>query len=177
MTMGAGRRATLAGGRVSLGSWGQIEVLGVSQAVLETASGHALELPPRLARDAATTVFWLDETDGLLLLIPRIDDVILKVDLDLGTVMELEWLTRDEEEDLRFTSVSPGPSGTLLVLYERGLVCIEASGHVRWHVMHDDLSAEIVAVDKDHVVLRQQWPRELAGRERRYALKSGELVA
>jgi hypothetical protein len=177
MTVGGGRRAALVGGRVSLGSWGQIEVSGVSRATLETSSGYVAELPSAFARNAATTVFWLDEADGILLLIPRIDDVILKVDLRFETMLELAWLIRDEEEDLRFASVSPGPSGTVLVLYERGLISIEANGDIRWHVMHDDLSAEIVAVDTEYVVLRQQWPQELAGRERRYSIESGELLA
>jgi hypothetical protein len=177
MSVGAGHGATFASGRVSLGSWGQLEVSGVSHAMLETSSGYVAELPSSFARNAATTVFWLDEAGGLLLLIPRIDEVILKVDVRNETILELEWLIRDEDEDLRFASISPGPCGTLLVLYERGLVCIEANGDIRWHAMHDDLSAEIVAVDEDHVVLRQQWPQELAGRERRYSLRSVELTA
>ena len=102
---------------------------------------------------------------------------MLKVNLSNETILELKWLIRDEDEDLRFTLISPDPCGTLLVLYERGLACIEANGDIRWHAMHDDLSAGIVSVDEDHVVLRQQWPQELAGRERRYSLRSGELVA
>jgi hypothetical protein len=56
-------------------------------------------------------------------------------------------------------------------------VCIEANGDIRWHTIHDDLSAEIVKIDEYHVVLRQQWPQELTGRERRYSLRNGELVA
>jgi len=120
-------------------------------------------------------VFWLEELDGLLLLIPRIADEILQVELRHGIIHEFEYLVRDEDEDLRFASVQSGPKGTLLVLYERGLVCLEADGSVRWHVLHDDLSAEIISIDSDHVVLRQQWPRELAGHMRRYALSSGKV--
>jgi hypothetical protein len=119
-------------------------------------SGHTVELPSKCARNAATTLFWLDEMNGLLLLIPRVGDEILKLDLREVTVRELEWLVRDEDEDLRFCSVRPGPGGTLFVLYERGLVCLEADGSARWHVLHDDLSAEILAFDEDDVVLRQQ---------------------
>jgi hypothetical protein len=78
------------------------------------------------------TLFWLDEADGLLLLIPRLGDEIVRVDLREGSVCELERLVRDEDEDLRFASARPGPAGTLLVLYERGLVCLEADGNVLW---------------------------------------------
>lgn len=175
MAVGAGRAVTLSGGAVSLGSLGRLEVSGASTVRVEMSSGHVAELPPDLARNAGTTVFWLDEPDGLLLLIPRSGAEILRVDLSEGVVGEVEWLVRDEDEDLRFASVRPGPGGTLLVVYERGLICLEADGSVRWHALHDDLSAEIVAIDADDVVLRQQWPRELAGIERRYSLANGEL--
>jgi hypothetical protein len=176
MTVGAGHTVTLSGGSISLGSWGRLEVSGASTASVETVSGYVAELPSDVAQRLGTTLFWLDEPDGLLLLIPRVGDEILKVDLCEGAVHEVEWLVRDEEEGLRFASVLPGPGGALFVLYERGIVCLEADGSVRWHTLHDDLSAEIVAVDGERVVLRQQWPRELAGRERRYSLSSGELL-
>jgi hypothetical protein len=148
----------MSGGFVSLGSWGRVEVSGISAASVETVSGDVVELPPDVARDLGTTLFWLDEPDGLLLLIPRAGSEIVRVDLGEGVVREVEWLVRDEDEDLRFASARPGPGGTLLVLYERGLVCLDPRGAVRWHALHDDLSAEIVAVDDDRVVLRQQWP-------------------
>lgn len=176
MAIGAGCTVRLSGGSVSLGSWGRLEVSGVSAASVETVGGDVVELPADVAQNAGTTLFWLDEPDGLLLLIPRTGDEIVLVDLHEGSARELEWLVRDEDEDLRFISVRPGPGGTLLVLYERGLVCLEADGSVRWHALHDDLSAEIVAIDADHVVLRQQWPTELAGRERRYSLSNGEMA-
>ena len=54
-----------------------------------------------------------------------------------------------------------GLGGTLLVLYERGIVCLESDGWVRWHVLHDDLSAGIVTVGVGGVVLRQQCRRNL----------------
>jgi hypothetical protein len=177
MGIGAGHAVTLSGGSVSLGSWGRVEVSGASDVSVETASGCVAALPADTARNLGTTLFWLDEPDGLLLLIPRAGNEIWRVDLRDVAVDEVEWLIRDEDEDLRFTSVRPGPEGTLLVLYERGMVFLEADGNARWHVMHDDLSAEIVAVDSDRVVLRQQWPRELAGHERRYLLSNGELLA
>jgi len=176
MTIGQGRSVSMSGGSVSLGSWGRVEVSGASAASVEMVSGDVVELPPDVARELGRMVFWLDEPGGLLLLIPRAGSEIVRVDLCEGAVREVEWLVRDEDEDLRFASVRPGPGGMLLVLYERGLVCLDPRGVVRWHVLHDDLSAEIVAVDGDRIVLRQQWPRELAGRERYYSLSTGELL-
>jgi len=175
--VGEGCEAALSGGRVSLGSWGNLEISGTSRATLETSTGYVADLPSSFALNAGTTVFWLDEPDGLLLLVPCLDYMILKVDLRRDLVIELEWLIRDEDEDLRFASLVPGPSGILLVLYERGLVCIESSGDVRWHAMHDDISAQITSVGEGQVVLRTQWPQELVGRQRRYSLKSGELIS
>jgi hypothetical protein len=176
MTVGAGHKVNLSGGFIPLGSWGRLEVSGANVARVETSSGYTADLPSDLARNAGTTVFWLDEIDGLLLLIPRVGADILRVDLRQGTVRDLEWLIRDEDEDLRWASVHPGPGGTLLVLYERGLVCLEGDGSVRWHILHDDLSADIVEVDDAKVVLCQQWPREFAGRKRHYSLVNGETL-
>lgn len=176
MAIGAGRRVTLSGGSAALGSWGRLEVSGTTAASVETVTGCAAELPAEVAGSIGTILLWLDEIDGLLLLIPRLGGQVLRVDLTDGEVHELEWLIRDEDEDLRFASVRPGPSGILLVLYERGIICLEADGNVRSHALHDDLSAEIVSVDDSRVVLHQQWPNELAGRERHYSLSSGELL-
>jgi hypothetical protein len=147
ISIGAGRALTLSGGSILLGSWGRLEVKGTSVACVETACGQDVELPSDVAQNLGTIFFWLDDADGLLLLIPRVGDVILLVDLRVGTVSELEWLVRDEDEDLRFASVRPGPARTLFVLYERGLVYLEADGSVFWHTLHDDLSADIVAID------------------------------
>jgi hypothetical protein len=119
MTVSAGHKTTLTGGHVSLGSWGQLVVSGTSRAALEMSSGHVAELPSSVARNAPTTVFWLDEAHGLLLLIPRVGGEILQVDLREGVVRELEWLVRDEDEDLRFTSVRPGPGGAACALRAR----------------------------------------------------------
>ncbi len=175
MTVGAGHKVPLSGGSVSLGSWGRLDVSGFFEAKVETVSGQVVELPSDVARNLGTTMLWLDDQDGLLLLIPRISEEILRVDLRHGTACQLEWLVRDEDEDLRFASIQPVSGGTLLVLYERGLICLAPDGRVRWHVLHDDLSAEIVEIDQDDVVLRQQWPQELADREHRYSLATGEL--
>lgn len=174
MAIGAGHKVSLSEGSVSLGSWGRLEVSGSSAASVETVSGRTVELPADLAGNISTTLFWLDESDGRLLLIPRLGDQILSVDLRGGALHELEWLIRDEDEDLRFASARPGPDGTLLILYERGILCLGADGNVRWHALHDDLSAEIILVDDIRVVLRQQWPNELVGRERntRYQMVS-----
>jgi len=175
MTVGAGHKVPLSGGSVSLGSWGRVDVSGLFEAKVETVSGQVVELPSDVARNLGTTVLWLDDQDGLLLLVPRTGEEILQVDLSHGTARQLEWLVRDEDEDLRFASVQPAPGGTLLVLYERGLICLGPDGRARWHILHDDLSAEIVDVDQDDVVLRQQWPQELADHEHRYSLATGEL--
>jgi hypothetical protein len=60
---------------------GHLQVSGDSHATLETSSGYVAALPSSFACNATRTVFWLDEAGGMLLLIPRIDEMILEVDL------------------------------------------------------------------------------------------------
>lgn len=174
LTVGEGHTVELVGGEVPLGPWGRIEVSGLESARVETGGGATLEFAPEVAQHLDDTVCWLDEADGRLLLVPRTEERILRVDLLQGVIDEVDWLVRDEDDDLRFVSVRPGPASALLILYERGLLCLEPDGRKRWHVLHDDLSAEIVAVDDDEVILHQQWPQELAGQQRKYRVTTGE---
>lgn len=135
-----------------------------------------MDVAPEIAQYFGNTVFWLDDDGGRLLLVPRTGDHIWQIDLREGKAREIDWLIRDEDEGLRFTSVHSGPAGLLFVLYERGLVCLEEDGRKRWHSLHDDLSAEYVGVEDDRVVLRQQWPPELADREHKFRITSGEAL-
>jgi len=37
---------------------------------------------------------------------------------------KVDWLVRDEDEELRHLEIRPTAAGELLVIYERGLLCI-----------------------------------------------------
>src|SRR5439155_12977905 len=126
MALGRGFAVALLAGVVPLGRWGVLR----------------LDDTPVLA-DA---LLWLDDEQGILVVAPRTGGSLVRVHLAGDEASEIDWLVRDEDDDLRFMTVRPVPSGELLLLYERGLVCLEPDGLVRWHVLHDDLSADIQAV-------------------------------
>src|SRR5206468_474486 len=100
-------------------------------------------LDPGTAAHLTDAVLWLDEDAGVLIVAPRLGGALVRVNLAREDVSELDWLVRDEDEDLRFLTARPVGSGELLLLYERGLVCLNPDATVRWHVLHDDLSAEV----------------------------------
>jgi len=87
----------------------------------------------------------------------------------------VDWLVRFEDEDFRWINVRQAPGGDLLVLYERGLLCIDHAGRMRWHVLHDNLSAGFAGVDNAEVTIRSEFP-EMVGWVRRYSLATGDLA-
>jgi len=139
--IGEGRGLQLSGGRAGLGRWGEFIVSGAESARVETVSGAALDIGEQSARDITNAVRRLDEACGLFLLIPRTGDSIVAFDLGADQSWEVDWLIRHEDEDFRWVSVRPTPADDVLVLYERGLVCIGAGGRARWQVLHDNPSA------------------------------------
>lgn len=176
MSLGNGHAVRMSGGLIPLGSWGALEVVGATSVRLETSSGETVDCSGGAFQYLGNAVYWLDGEAGLLLFIPRIGDQILQFELSGGKVGEVDWLVRDEDEGLRFISVRPGPSGVLFILYERGLICLEADGRKRWHSLHDDLSAEYIGIEDGNIILQQQWPPELAGRRHRYRISDGVEV-
>ena len=83
MAVGLGREAT---DSASLGSWG------------------------RFVSDS--TLCWLDEADGILLVIPRIGNDVLRVDLATASVEHLERLYRVNVEEFLHVKMWPDPDGT-----------------------------------------------------------------
>lgn len=91
-----------------------------------------------------------------------------------GEQVRTEHLFRDEEPDLRFLTFRPLDDGSVLMLYERGLLLVDSDGAIRWHRLHDDVSAHVVGVSTKEVILETQWPLKLAGVRRRFRLVDGE---
>jgi hypothetical protein len=105
---------------------------------LETPAGRVVEFPREVYWDK--TLFWLDEQDGVLLLIPRIGDNVLRVDLATGTVEHLERLYRVAVKEFLVVKMWPDPDGTAVLRYERGDIRLDASARVRRHEVFNDVS-------------------------------------
>ena len=116
---------------------------------------------------------WVNPDEEVVVVGARQSDVVYSVLLPKGLVVQVDHLLRHDEPDLRFLSVRPAPDGSLLVLYERGILCVASDGSRRWHRLHDDISARFISVDDDVVVIETQWPMELAGRRTYYRLVDG----
>lgn len=125
------------GESASLGAWGRL-VPGAFAVEMQTRSGLVTELPPEVGWGPDSTLFWLDEADGILLPIPRTGNDLLRVDLATGTVECLEWLYRASIDEFLHVKVWPDPDGTAVLAYERGTVKLDADGRVRSHETFDD---------------------------------------
>lgn len=83
---------------------------------------------------------------------------------------EKEFLYRDEDASLRRLEFHVAPDASLIGLYERGIFRILDDGAIVWHRLHDDISARILEMTRDHIVIETQWPPEHAGVLNRYRL-------
>jgi hypothetical protein len=173
--LGKGRAVELTADRAALGRWGELIVPDIVSARIETANGTTLDLDERVAERIRRSVRWLDDASGLFLVIPHQDDWIVAFDLAAEETWEVARLERFEERGFRWIEVRPTPAGGLLVLYEYGLLCVGADGHMLWYVIHDDLTAGFDSVDRDYVTIRSQFP-DTADRVSKYSLADGRLL-
>ncbi|MCA1832811.1 MAG: hypothetical protein LC750_08825 [Actinobacteria bacterium] len=118
--------------------------------------------------------FW-NAVSRILVVTSRRAARIFRVLLDDMKIEEVDTLIRIDDDHLRFLSHESASDESLLLLYERGLVCVNSDGSLRWHRLPDDISARIV--DSNHVVwLESQWPTELAGNRIGYRLSDGQEI-
>src|SRR5579871_5207835 len=120
MAVGAGREVVASGDLASLGSWGRL-VPGAFAVGIETRC-------------------WLDEADGVLLLIPRTGDNMLRVDLGTATVEHVERLYRVNVSEFLHVKLWPDSDGTAVLGYDRGTVKLDADGRVRSHQVINDFA-------------------------------------
>ncbi len=139
MAVGAGREVVASGDLASLGSWGRL-VPGAFAVGIETRCGLVAELPPEVAWGPDRTLFWLDEADGVLLLIPRTGDNMLRVDLGTATVEHVERLYRVNVSEFLHVKLWPDSDGTAVLGYDRGTVKLDADGRVRSHQVINDFA-------------------------------------
>ncbi|HET7018753.1 MAG TPA: hypothetical protein VFI65_32840 [Streptosporangiaceae bacterium] len=139
MAVGAGREVIASGESASLGTWGRL-VPGAFAVAMQTRSGLVTELPPEVGWGPDSTLFWLDEADGILLLIPRTGDHVLRADLSTGTVQHLERLYRVNVEEFLHVKMWPDSDGTAVLQYERGTIKLDADARVRSHQVINDFA-------------------------------------
>jgi hypothetical protein len=168
--------------------WVRIEFSGATARVdeLVTARLEAMSLElsspfgnvtiddPSIAATALGISLWEQTINRVVVVTSRAASLIYRVSLSDMDLQELDVLLRVDDDDLRNMSCRPASDGSLLLLYERGLVCLDPDGFVRWHRLHDDISARIVENHGRTVWLETQWPVDLAGRRVGYDLATGE---
>lgn len=123
---------------------------------------------------SADLVGWFDPETGVLLLGGR-GSSLVRIDLTSDSIDLVAQLDRDEDEDLRQLSFH-GVNGSVVCLFEQGVVYLDESGNVRWQATHDDLSAEFHGVRDGAVWFASQWPPDRVGYRFAYRLRDGKRV-
>lgn len=125
-----------------------------------TADLLALVKDPEMARRPNELHWW--KRDRVLVMASTHSSRLLRVRLDTGEVDVAAELDRRYSDllgdEIQFLRFKQAPNGGLLVLYESGLVCLDRSGSLRWHRMHNDITAEFGPVDQEHVCIRRRRP-------------------
>ena len=103
---------------------------------------------------------WWSTPDRVLLLTATHASRLFRVRLHTGETGVAVRLQRRYSEvlgaQLQFLTCRPAGNGDLLFLYESGLACVEANGNLRWHRIHNDVSAAFGAVDGEHVCIESR---------------------
>ena len=164
-----------ASGFLDLGDCGSLKIRGRSEGVITTASGERVDLPADVNAQITESVLWFLPAAGILLVIPRLGFTIYDIDLASGGCGEVDWMIREEDDPgLRHVEIQEPSDGGLLILYERGLIRLGSDLKVRWHILHDDVSAGLLKIDNNCATFVQQWPQDVSGRVRRFHLATGE---
>jgi hypothetical protein len=148
--------------------------LGASSIELSSEGGDATIDDASLVSSVLELSLWLHTGNRVVVVTSRSAACVYRVSLSDMGVQELDLMFRGEDDDLRHLTARAATDGSLLLLYERGLMCLNSDGFVRWHRLHDDISARFVDVDSKRVWLESQWPQDVAGRRTGYDLESGQ---
>jgi hypothetical protein len=116
---------------------------------------------------------WWNPHTEVVLVGADISEALYAIYLKTCEISLMDYLFRDEDEGLRFLSFHPADDGSLVLLYERGVLCVTDAGTLRWHRLHDDLSAYLVSASDGVVVIERQWPVAEAGKRMRFRLVDG----
>lgn len=119
---------------------------------------------PELTRRPEELQWWMSPRDNVLVMTSKHASQLFRVPLDTGVTKVAADLQRSHSDvlgdEVQFLEHREGPRGELLVLYEAGLVCLDAHGKLRWHRLHHDVTAEFVSVDESSVVIERHLPAD-----------------
>lgn len=158
---------------------GAVELRLSTESLIVTTGRDTVEMTdPGVFRVSRGVKCWLNNASGVLVISAQQSEAVYVMWLETGRVNYADTLLRDDDPDLRHLIGYPADDMSLLLLYERGLVCVASDGRIRWHRLHDDLSARLISAEDGFAVIERQWPVSETGKLTRYRLDNGtELPA
>lgn len=117
---------------------------------------------PELTRRPNDLQWWMSPRDNVLVVTATHASHLFRAPLDTGVTKVAADLKRKHSEvlgdEVQFLSCKQAPDGALLVLYESGLVCLDAHGKLRWHHLRHDVTATFGTVDGNCVCIERKLP-------------------
>ncbi len=160
---------------LELGRWGRLEIPNHEHLRVRNAAGKVRDIDAQgLLRSGTDISGWFEAERGFAILGGRGTEV-LRIDLTADEAMVVTQLDREPDEDLRFLSFHEA-GDVLLCLYERGVVCFDLDGQLRWQAQHRDLSAKFDGVRDGVAWFSSQWPQDRIGHRLAFRLFDGQQV-
>jgi hypothetical protein len=159
---------------LDLGSWGRLEIIDRRHLGVRTSSGLRDIEVDGLLEGGGALVGWFDPHTGIAILASTSSELV-RIDLYDDQALVMARLDRESDEDLRFTSFHEADS-CVICLYERGVLCMEHDGTIRWKVAHSNISAQFMGVQDRAVWFAAQWPPDRSGDRWGYNLSDGAEV-
>jgi hypothetical protein len=144
-----------------LGQWGQLLIVDRGHLGIRTKHGVREIEVPELMRHDTSIEGWIDEEMGVMLL-ANTSSVLVRIDLRLDEAAVVAKLEREPNDDLRFVAFHE-VDHNVICLYERGVLCLDLDGTLRWKVQHSDLSARFAGSRAGVVWFASQWPPDRVG--------------
>lgn len=148
---------------------------------LSTSAGPVAVLEaPELIRRPDELRCWVGKPQSVLVLTATHASRLFRVVLETGAAEVAATLNRRYSpvlgDQLQFLTCKRAGDGTLLLLYETGLLCLDPDGMVRWHRLHNDVTATFACVDGEYVCIEGCQPVDGAKVRTYFRLEDGEEI-
>lgn len=135
---------------------------------------------PELVRRPDELRWWYRTPQQVLLLTATHAPRLFKVHLRTGEAGVAATLKRRYSEvlgdQLQFLTCRQTADGSLLFLYESGLLCVDAEGNLRWHRIHDDVTAAFGPVDGEYVCIEKRGGLDDGRTKTYFRVADGEAI-
>jgi hypothetical protein len=163
-------------GVAQLGQWGYLQLTGRYAAVIRASMSEDIEVPTGPAESLPSQTMILAERPGRLLFLPFSADTVACLDMSQERLAyPILSVPRDEDEDMRVSSIRIIEGVGVLYLTERCLLLFDEKLELVWQVVGDFLPWAFEDIVGERIVLAAEDPLGRVDYETR-SLADGNVI-